>query len=159
MTTPQECKNRQAGRYCGVPSRLLSSDGLLVTNPFLVTHERSDRKSLTDGRPPCKSSVKRKQRSPDARFRGARKNAYARTFSSHVCLAAMVPAFRRTGHPLAVSGPEGPSPMIEFVFSASPENNPKEPLEIAPHRPVGHWRDLAACALVVLFLSPAGRAV
>src|ERR1700756_980949 len=38
----------------------------------------------------------------------------------------------RTGHPFAVSGSGEPSPMIEFVFSASPETIRNEPPECRP---------------------------
>ena len=48
----------------------------------------------------------------------------------HVCLAAVVPALRRTGHLLAVSGPFGPSQKIESVFAASPETIREKPPEI-----------------------------
>jgi len=54
---------------------------------------------------------------------------------------------RRTGHPFTVSGPEGPSQKIEFVFSASPETFRREPREFDLLRSVGKQQDLAACAL------------
>jgi hypothetical protein len=59
--------------------------------------------------------------------------------------------FRRTGHPFAVSGPYGPSQMIECVFAASPETIRREPQDQGVHRSVGHIQDLAACALCDLF--------
>ena len=68
----------------------------------------------------------------------------------------MVPAIlRRTGHPFTVSGPEGPSQKIEFVFSASPETFRREPREHLLLRSVGKQQDLAACALCnpVIFFS------
>jgi len=54
---------------------------------------------------------------------------------------------RRTGHPFAVSGPEGPSQKIECVFSASPETIRREPREFDLRRSVGNRQDLAVCAL------------
>ena len=56
-----------------------------------------------------------------ARASEERAKTYKTRSSSHVCLAAVVPVFRRTGHPFAVSGLCRPSQMIEFVFAASPE--------------------------------------
>ena len=63
-----------------------------------------------------------------------------------VCLSASVPALGRTRHPFAVSGLEGPSPKIEFVFSASPETIRREPREGNLLRSVGNMQDLAVCA-------------
>ena len=63
-----------------------------------------------------------------------------------VCLSASVPALGRTRHPFAVSGLEGPSPKIEFVFSASPETIRREPREFDLLRSVGNRQDLAVCA-------------
>jgi hypothetical protein len=63
-----------------------------------------------------------------------------------VCLSASVPALGRTRHPFAVSGSEGPSPKIEFVFSASPETIRREPRECDLLRSVGNMQDLAVCA-------------
>ena len=63
-----------------------------------------------------------------------------------VCLSASVPALGRTRHPFAVSGLEGPSPKIEFVFSASPETIRREPREGDLLRSVGNMQDLAVCA-------------
>ena len=48
---------------------------------------------------------------------------------------------RRTGHPFAVSGPEGPSQKIEWVHSASPETIRREPREFALRRSVGNQQD------------------
>ena len=59
----------------------------------------------------------------------------------------MVPAFCRTGHPFAVSGPRGPSQKIESVFSASPETVRRKPREFDLRRLLGQVQDLAACAL------------
>ena len=71
-----------------------------------------------------------------------------------VCLSASVPALGRTRHPFAVSGLEGPSPKIEFVFSASPETIRGEPRECDLLRSVGNMQDLAVCAfLFILFIS------
>src|SRR2546430_32780 len=72
-------------------------------------------------RRPCKSLVKGEKDSPDARFR---RSAHCRTCQN--LQLTRVPlgggsCLRRTGHPFAVSGPEGPSQKIESVFSASPE--------------------------------------
>jgi hypothetical protein len=39
------------------------------------------------------------------------------------------PCLRRTGHPFAASGPQGPSQKIELVFSASPKTVTGEPEE------------------------------
>jgi hypothetical protein len=73
-----------------------------------------------------------------------------------VCLSASVPALGRTRHPFAVSGLEGPSPKIEFVFSASPETIRREPRECDLLRSVGNMQDLAVCAfLFILFISTA----
>jgi Tol biopolymer transport system component len=63
-----------------------------------------------------------------------------------VCLSASVPALGRTRHPFAVSGLEGPSQKIEFVFSASPETIRREPREGSLLRSVGNMQDLAVCA-------------
>src|ERR1700740_1215039 len=63
-----------------------------------------------------------------------------------MCLSAVVPAVRRTGHQFTVSGPEEPSPKIEFVFSASPETIRREPLECDLLRSVANLQDLAVCA-------------
>src|SRR5271168_2164568 len=63
-----------------------------------------------------------------------------------VCLSASVPALGRTRHPFAVSGLEGPSPKIEFVFSASPETIRRETRECDLLRSVGNLQDLAVCA-------------
>ena len=40
------------------------------------------------------------------------------------------PCVRRTGHPFAASGPQGPSQKIELVFSASPKTVSGEPEEV-----------------------------
>ena len=64
----------------------------------------------------------------------------------NVCLPASVPALGRTRHPFAVSGLEGPSQKIEFVFSASPETIRREPRECDLLRSVGNRQDLAVCA-------------
>jgi hypothetical protein len=63
-----------------------------------------------------------------------------------VCLSASVPALGRTRHPFAVSGLEGPSPKIEFGFSASPETIRREPREGDLLCSVGNMQDLAVCA-------------
>src|SRR6202022_3112445 len=44
----------------------------------------------------------------------------------------------RTGHPFTVSGPEGRSQKIEWVYSASPETIRREPRECDLHRSVGN---------------------
>jgi hypothetical protein len=78
--------------------------------------------SSTGVAPRAREVVKRKQKSPDARYGGARKNEYRRIPQLATCASRrMVPAVRRTGHPFAVSGPNGPSQKIECVFAASPE--------------------------------------
>src|SRR6266436_3583144 len=58
-----------------------------------------------------------------------------------VCLSASVPALGRTRHPFAVSGLEGPSQKIEFVFSASPETIRREPRECDLLRSVGKMQE------------------
>src|ERR1700686_964402 len=65
-----------------------------------------------------------------------------------LCLSASVPALGRTRHPLAVSGLEGPSQKIEFVFSASPETIRREPRESDLLRSVGKMQDLAVCGFL-----------
>jgi hypothetical protein len=65
-----------------------------------------------------------------------------------VCLPASIPALGRTRHPLAVSGLEGPSQKIEFVFSASPETIRREPRESDLLRSVGKMQDLAGCGFL-----------
>jgi hypothetical protein len=72
-----------------------------------------------------------------------------------VCLSASVPALGRTRHPFAVSGLEGPSQKIEFVFSASPETIRREPRECDLLRSVGKMQDLAVCAFFILLSSTA----
>ena len=47
-----------------------------------------------------------------------------------LCLSAIVPAWRRTRHPFAVSGSKEPSPKIESVFAASPETISKRAREL-----------------------------
>ena len=59
----------------------------------------------------------------------APKTVIAGLAACSLCLSAMVPALRRTGHPFPVSGPRGPSPKIECVFAASPETIRREPRE------------------------------
>ena len=66
-------------------------------------------------------------------------------------LSASVPTLGRTRHPFAVSGFEGPSQKIEFVFSASPETIRREPLESDLLCSVGNLQDLAVCALFIPF--------
>jgi len=44
------------------------------------------------------------------------------------------PCVRRTGHPFAASGPQGPSQKIELVFTASLETVSGEPKEICDFR-------------------------
>ena len=67
----------------------------------------------------------------------------------NVCLSASVPALGRTRHPFAVSGLEGPSQKIEFVFSASPETIRREPREIDLLCSVGNRQDLPVSAFVL----------
>ena len=74
------------------------------------------------------------------------KTTSSESTARNVCLSAMVPAVRRTGHPFAVSSPMGPSQKIKFVFAASPETIRREPREFDLLRSVGDLRDLAACA-------------
>ena len=74
-----------------------------------------------------------------------------RTYASRL----VVPALRRTGHPFAASGRDGPSQKIELVFSASPETIRREPREGELVRSVGNRQDLAVCAsMILMFLSP-----
>src|SRR5947209_18087243 len=101
---------------------------------------------LTDCRLPCKSFVKRKQSTPDARVRGARKRRLGKSPSAHVCLSAVVPASQNRTSICCLRSFARPSQKIEFVFSASPETIRRRPREIALRRPVGHRQDLAACA-------------
>ena len=84
----------------------------------------------------------------------------AKTNIFRICSPQRVPlgsgsCLRRTRHPFTVSGPEGPSQKIEFVFSASPETTRREPPEFDLLRSVGKQQDLAACALCnpVIFFS------
>ena len=48
---------------------------------------------------------------------------------AHLVPLGCGPCVRRTGHPLAASGPRGPSQKIELVFTASPETVSGEPEE------------------------------
>src|ERR1700694_855309 len=48
---------------------------------------------------------------------------------------------RRTGHPFVVSGPEGRSQKIDWVYSASPETIRREPREFDLRRSVGNQQD------------------
>jgi predicted DNA-binding transcriptional regulator YafY len=67
--------------------------------------------------------VSRRQEKTEFSRRALQRSAQERInqIPARTCHAAVVPAFRRTGHPFAVSGPCGPSQMIECVFAASPE--------------------------------------
>src|ERR1700750_3207068 len=94
-----------------------------------------------------RSRKSRKNRLLPTRASEERAKPYKPDSSSHVCLAAVVPAVRRTGHPFVVSGLCRPSQMIEFVFAASAETIRSEASEISLLRSVGHMQDLAACAL------------
>jgi hypothetical protein len=97
-------------------------------------------------RHPCKSIVKLKARSGLSRSRERvvdRQDLSLRTLASRL----MVPASSRTGHPFAASGYEEPSQKIEFVFSASPETNRREPPELPPCSG-DNVRDLAVCASI-----------
>src|SRR3974377_1158404 len=57
----------------------------------------------------------------------------------------------RTGHPFAASGCIKPSQKIEFVFSASPETNRREPRDFSVARPVicGPWQP--ALRVILMF--------
>jgi hypothetical protein len=68
--------------------------------------------------------------------------------SSHLCLSAVVPALRRTGHPFAVSGLSTFTEDYVCVLCQS-RNNPRESREIALRCPVGYLQDLAVCALCI----------
>jgi len=114
------------------------------TIPATFSYFRCPRRSTTDRRHPCKSSVKGKQRCPGALGR-------ARTFRCRTGQLAGLPlgggsCLRRTRHLFTVSGPVGPSQKIEFVFTASPETIRREPRECDLLRSVGHLQDLAVCA-------------
>jgi hypothetical protein len=64
---------------------------------------------------------------------------------------------RRTGHPFAVSGPEGPSQKIESVFSASPETirrEPRELISVAQSANGRTWQS-ARCVILMFFLPEA----
>src|SRR5271168_813730 len=87
-----------------------------------------------------------------ARSRERASQEFQDVLSRTVCLSASVPALGRTRHPLAVSGLEGPSQKIEFVFSASPETILREPRESDLLRSVGNMQYLAGCG----FLHPVG---
>ena len=113
------------------------------------------RSTSTVCRLPCKSLSREKTvlltRATEER---AKTNIF-RTRSSQRVPLGSGSCFRRTGHPFTVSGPEGPSQKIEFVFSASPETTRREPPEFDLLRSVGKQQDLAACALCnpVIFFS------
>ena len=61
---------------------------------------------VTSGRRPCKSFVKGKRSSPDARFRGARKTHMPEP-AARTCASRRGSCLRRTGHPFTVSGLAG----------------------------------------------------
>ena len=73
------------------------------------------------GRRPCKSVVKRKQNSPDARYGGARKIEHLQNPQLATCASRhwFLPSQNRTS--ICCLRPVGPSQKIEFVFTASPE--------------------------------------
>ena len=110
------------------------------------------------GRRPCKSVVKRKQNSPDARYGGARKSQHPQ--KPQLATRASRRWFLLFAEPdihLLSPAPWGPSQKIECVFAASPETIRREPREFDLLCSVGHLRDLAACALcnpVIPFLPP-----
>ena len=109
-------------------------------------------------RRPCKSFVKRKQKSPDARYGGARKNQHIQNPQLATCASRrwFLPV-RRTGHPFAVSGPEGPSQKIEFVFAASPETirgSLGSLRSFAQSATCGTWQPARRVILISLFLLP-----
>ena len=123
--------------------------------PRIWRNDQTGRFTCTACRHPCKSLSREKTvlltRATEER---------ARTDIFRMCSTQRVPlgsgsCFRRTGHPFAVSGSEGPSQKIEFVFSASPETFRREPPEFDLLRSVGKQQDLAACALCnpVIFFS------
>ena len=105
------------------------------------------KKQLPSCRHPCKSLSREKTllltRATEER---AKTNVFRTRSSQRVPLGGGS-CHRRTGHPFTVSGPEGPSQKIEFVFSASPETTRREPQEFDLLRSVGKQQDLAACAL------------
>ena len=53
---------------------------------------------------------------------------------AHLVPLGCGPCVRRTGHPFAASGPQGPSQKIELVFTASLETVSGEPEEICDFR-------------------------
>ena len=107
----------------------------------------------TSSRPPCKSLVKRKQNSPDARFGGARKILIARTPAAIVPLGGGS-CLRRTGHPFVVSSSEGAVTQDYVCVHCQSRNNPRGASGVELLRSVGHRRDLAACALFSPFPLP-----
>src|SRR5271154_4324865 len=97
-------------------------------------------------RRPCKSICPVKARVSGARSGERANQQFQDVLRATVCLSASLPALGRTRHPFAVSGLEGPSPKIEFVFSTSPETIRREPRECDLLRSVGNMQDLAVCA-------------
>ena len=97
-------------------------------------------------RHPCKSFVKLRHGCPGHAQESVQVNSPRMFHTQKYASRQSVPALGRTRHPFAVSGLEGPSQKIEFVFSASPETIRREPREGDLLRSVGNRQDLAVCA-------------
>ena len=94
--------------------------------------------------------LSREKTSRDARFGGARTIELGRNLQlAHVPLGGGS-CLRRTRHPFAVSGPEGPSQKIECVFSASPEIIRREPREFDLRRSVGNRKTWQSARSMIL---------
>jgi len=98
-------------------------------------------------RPPCKSVVKRKQNSPDARYGGARKIEHAQNPRLATC------ASRRWFLPLAEPdihllspAPEGLLRRLSLCSLPVPKQSEGSLGSLRSFCSVGHLRDLAACA-------------
>jgi hypothetical protein len=111
-----------------------------------------------NGRRPCKSLSREKRVLLTRVVEERAKTNRFRTRSSQGVPLGGGSCLRGTGHPFTVSGLQGPSQKIEFVFSASPETIRRGPLEFDLLRSVGQLQDLAACALCnpVIFFSRSG---
>jgi hypothetical protein len=125
--------------------RVPSLPPILRSNSCIFCQNASEAALLPHCRPPCKSL----SRENTVLLTRASEERALRT--CQIPQLAPVPlgggsCLRRTGHPFAVSGPEGPSQKIECVFSASPETIRREPREFDLRRSVGKWQDLAVCA-------------
>ena len=81
---------------------------------------------------PCKSLSREKHKISGRALGRARDRSDQNSPLRSVASRLVVPALRRTGRPFAVRDSKESAKKIEFVFSASPETNRWEPLELPP---------------------------